>query len=180
MTRSDIHFVCTGNTCRSPMAEGITRFLLVEAGVGDRWTVSSSGLAAFPGDPAALHARNALEEMGIDISGHRSSRTSHYAVEKARYIFAMTRGHRDHLWRLFPESKDRILLLSDILQRARERSGDFSVDSFLRPSEQDIPDPHGLDLGVYRTVAQTILLYSRLLVLFLQAEGPDLEGQVSD
>lgn len=180
MTSSDIHFVCTGNTCRSPMAEGLTRFLLFEAGLGDRWSVSSSGLAAFPGDPAAPHALNVLAEKGIDISGHRSCRTSVYSIEKARYVFAMTEGHRDQLLRFFPEYKDRILLLTGIVQRVRASSELLPVLPDLRLTGQNIPDPYGLDLDHYRAVARRIEFCSRLLVHFLRTEDLNRAEGVSD
>lgn len=153
------------------MAEGITRLLLLEAGLGDGWTVSSSGLAAFPGDPAAIYALNVLAEMGIDMSDHRSSRTSPYSVEKAQYVFAMTRDHLDHLWRLFPESKDRILLFSDVSQWVPKCPGGFPPQSVIGPIEPDIPDPYGLDIGVYRKVAETIVLYARGLIFSLKGKG---------
>lgn len=162
------------------MAEGLTRFFLFEAGLGDRWSVSSSGLAAFPGDPVAPHALKALAEMGVDLSGHRSSRTSPYAVEKARYVFAMTGGHRDHLLRLLPDFEDRIFLFSDFARREQGLSEALAPHWVSHLAGPDIPDPYGLDLGHYRNVAQTLAAYSRLLVLFLRTSGPDLSELVSD
>jgi len=63
-------FVCTGNTCRSPMAEGICRALAEEKG----WSIQavSCGLAAFPGDPAAPYAVEAARKYGADLTMHRS------------------------------------------------------------------------------------------------------------
>ncbi|HET9870670.1 MAG TPA: low molecular weight phosphatase family protein, partial [bacterium] len=66
-----IVFVCTGNTCRSPMAEGLLKKAAAEAGLALQ--VASAGLAAFPGLPAAPEALEACREKGVDLSGHLTS-----------------------------------------------------------------------------------------------------------
>ena len=67
LCRRSILFVCTGNTCRSVMAEGLARAMR------PRWRVASAGTGANPGDEAAMNARLICREAGIDMSGHRAT-----------------------------------------------------------------------------------------------------------
>ena len=66
-----ITFVCTGNTCRSPMAEVIAHRIIAEKQIS-HVTVGSAGIAAWPGDPASDGAREAAKQMGLDLESHRS------------------------------------------------------------------------------------------------------------
>lgn len=85
-------FVCTGNTCRSPMAEG-----LFKAGLNDEERqeieVKSFGLAAFGGEPASEFAVEIMAEQGIDISRHRSTPLNRYALSVADIVVCMTEAH---------------------------------------------------------------------------------------
>ncbi len=126
-------FVCTGNTCRSAMAEGICRALAKERGVPVN--VASCGLAAFAGDPASENAIRAAEEYGADLRMHRARPVNPWLVAEADAIYCMTAGHRDRLCRLYPEALDKTFLLRE---------------------DGDIPDPWGGDLETYRAAARVI------------------------
>src|SRR3954447_13226651 len=80
-------FVCTGNICRSPMAEGLFRRLL-----GNRKDieVASAGVNAVRGQPPSLHAVAALQAEGVDISALRSQPLTSALIDRATHIFAMT------------------------------------------------------------------------------------------
>src|SRR5205814_614060 len=94
-------FVCTGNICRSPMAEGIFR----AAVKGQRdIEVSSAGVAAMLGDPPSRHAVEVLRPWGIDIAGQRSRPLTDEIVREASHIFVMTRGHKEAIEMYFPEA----------------------------------------------------------------------------
>ena len=85
-------FVCTGNTCRSPMAEALARRALARRG----WThvdVASAGVAAFPGAPASEGARNAARRRGLDLEEHRSTPLTRDLLERQDVVLAMTHGH---------------------------------------------------------------------------------------
>ncbi len=86
-----IVFVCTGNTCRSPMAEGLMRAELKSRNVTA--AVTSAGLAAC-GDPAADHAVSVMEEWGLDITRHRSRPLTKELADAADRLVVMTETHR--------------------------------------------------------------------------------------
>lgn len=86
-----ILFVCTGNTCRSPMAEGIFRKLLADSG-REGIEISSAGLFASPGAPASELAVDAASNLGADISGHSASRLDAAMLDGADKIIYMTDG----------------------------------------------------------------------------------------
>ena len=100
-------FICTGNICRSPMAEGLLR----KMAAGEDIKVISAGLGAGRGQPPSLHAIDVLRREGIDISGLRSQPVSAALLEEADFIFTMTRDHLDMLLLLFPEMASKARLL---------------------------------------------------------------------
>jgi protein-tyrosine-phosphatase len=83
----NILFVCTGNTCRSPMAEGLFKDMLKKNNI-DNIRVSSAGISVFPGEQANEKAIKALKEKGIDIRSHRA-RQAIEEIDKADLIWAM-------------------------------------------------------------------------------------------
>lgn len=128
-----ILFVCTGNVCRSPMAEGLLRHAL--RGRGD-FRVVSAGLGAVEGQPPSSYAVQALRELGIDISSIRSRMLKAELVAQADLIFGMTHSHVDTVALLFPHAAEKTFLL---------REFDDTLDIF----EKDISDPIGGSFEVY-------------------------------
>jgi glycine hydroxymethyltransferase len=128
-----ILFVCTGNVCRSPMAEGLLR----DAVRGRRdFRVLSAGVGAIDGQPPSAHAVSVLKELGIDISRQRSRMLTAELVDQADYIFGMTHGHVDAINLLYPQAVEKTFLL---------REFDETLDIF----EKDISDPIGGSYEVY-------------------------------
>src|SRR5215510_2710689 len=126
-------FVCTGNVCRSPMAEGIFRYAL--QGRAD-YRVFSAGLGAMEGQPPSGHAVEAVKELGIDIAAQRSRMLTPELVGQADYIFGMTHSHVDTVMLLYPHAAEKTFLL---------REFDETLDAF----EKDISDPIGGSYEVY-------------------------------
>lgn len=107
-------FVCTGNTCRSPMAEGIFNALAKKRSLDAR--AVSCGISAFPGMAASADAIIAANAYGADLSGHISHAVTGEIVDAADLVCCMTGGHAETLRRSFPQhaSKIRMLASADI------------------------------------------------------------------
>lgn len=133
-----ILFVCTGNTCRSPMAEGFARHLCRSL---TGWTFGSAGVCAGKGAAASPHAVEAMRERGIDISGHRSQPLSPPLVTDAFLLVALTGGHADLLRERFPEASDKIRTLHS-----------FSPGK----TDRDVLDPFGGSRDSYRKTRDEI------------------------
>ncbi len=117
-----ILFVCTGNTCRSPMAEALFREI---AGAGESgFQVISAGTSAGRGVPAAEEAVQVLKEKGIDLSEHQSRPITEELLKEADLILTMTRSHKESLLQLEPGVGDKVFTLKEY---ARYLAGDDLV-----------------------------------------------------
>jgi protein-tyrosine-phosphatase len=111
--------VCTGNTCRSPMAEGILRSLLSPE-LDGQVTVRSAGTAAAEGVPAAPFAVETAAASGIDLRGHRSQALTAALVRASDLVLGMEPGHVSAAHQLAPDARDRIHLITEHGTEARE------------------------------------------------------------
>jgi RpiB/LacA/LacB family sugar-phosphate isomerase len=161
-----ILFVCTGNICRSPMAEGLFRHITKDQG---GYEVLSAGVGAGPGSPPSPHAVRALQELGIDISRQRSQALSADLVARADFIFGMTQGHVETIALLFPRAAEKTFVL---------REFDETLDVF----EKDIPDPIGENYEVYLNCRDQIEqgIYSVLKSLDQPGAGAGARGPASE
>jgi protein-tyrosine phosphatase len=139
----NILFVCSGNSCRSPMAEGLMKIKLPD-GYRERVTVGSAGTLGLHGNPATDFAIHVAGELGADISQHRSQGISEELVKDADIIFAMTPEHQAYLEQAFPEVRDNVFLLKTFDRQPGEEFDEF------------IDDPIGATLAVYRECARII------------------------
>ena len=143
--------VCTGNTCRSPMAEGWLKQKLA----GKGWMVESAGVAAWGGAPASPEAVEAMREIGVDLGAHRSQSISKSLVEGASYILAMTEGHRQEVVRLFPEAVEKTFLVHD----------------FGLSEPRDVADPVGYPVEVYQHTRDELVQGLGEFLLYLAERG---------
>lgn len=128
-----ILFVCTGNTCRSPMAEAL---LNKES---NKNTAESAGMFVPYPSHASKNAITVMGEYGIDISSHRSRQVTDAMAEKADLILTMTEGHKKALLTVFPHIAEKTFTLP-------EYAG----------TQGDIEDPFGGDKALYRACAESI------------------------
>lgn len=106
-------FVCTGNTCRSPMAEGLLRHMLPPEW-RERVTVRSCGTGALPGMPAAENSRLASRRQGFEIERHRSAACTRSLLEESDLVIAMEQKHRQDINRLVPEVPVRLMAVEGV------------------------------------------------------------------
>ncbi len=126
-------FVCSGNTCRSPMAEAIARQLAADRGIRDV-AFASAGTGALDGSPASDGALLVAMEHGLDVGRHRSRALTREIVGDADLVLVMGESHLDRVRALGGEGK--VALLTDYASGGASARG--------------ISDPFGADLDVYR------------------------------
>ena len=136
-----IMFVCTGNTCRSPMAEEALRILLEKERPG-KSEVISSGTAAANGFPATMYAHEAVKIWDGDLSGHKSQPLTKDLIRRADLIFGMTAEHVREILRLDRTAADKTFLFMN-----------FPDPS---PVGEGVADPIGSSLDRYNETFLTI------------------------
>ena len=131
--------VCTGNTCRSPMAEALLNKHVRRTGDAGKVEVFSAGIFAESGSPASTGALSVMSDRGLDLSNHRARQLLPEIVQAADLILAMTKRHKEMLVILAPEAVGKIFTLT-------EYAGE----------EQDVIDPFGRSQAVYEETAAEI------------------------
>jgi protein-tyrosine-phosphatase len=143
-------YLCSGNTCRSPLAWIFTRELMGTR--QDRWTVESAGLYVHTAAPASRHARLVAAEYGLDLSVHKSRPISQQLLAEADLVLVMTENHRDTLHASAPQFTGKIFTLKEFAGLAG-----------------DVSDPFGGGAEQYRQTAREL----RELVLLVAEKLPE-------
>ncbi len=179
--------VCTGNVCRSPLAEGIVRRAL-QARLGEEAPlVSSAGVAGWEGSQATAESVAAAREVGIDISGHIARLMTPAMISGADLIVAMAEEHRQAAVRAVPSAAPRTFALKELVAlleidtpvhpARRGQAADRLAERLARAShlrdgdavrdaeDRDVADPLGRPMATYRDLAGELgALTDRLVV----------------
>lgn len=188
-----ILFVCTGNTCRSPMAESMMRHLMKERGIEAE--VRSAGVSAWNGTPMSEHAQQVLQHRKMDNPDFSSQLLSDSLVEWADLVLTLTSGHKRHVLQLFPDVSEKTFTLNEYANQSQQDSSLEEWTSFtaelqmkiaqgIQPTEaditryytlqqklpnMDIADPYGGSLEDYQMTAQEIeAAINKILDQFLE------------
>lgn len=136
------------------MAEGLFERMTAERA---DLRVLSVGVSTYPGQPPSAHAVEVLEELGVDISQHRSKPIGEKVVEEADWIIAMTRSHLDSIIYLFPRAAEKVYLLREFEPGA---------------ASLDVADPIGMGLEAYRAAREIIRHSLPGLMQFIDQDRP--------
>lgn len=170
--------LCTGNLCRSPLAEALLIDRLRTAGLNA--DVASAGLAAPKGRQPDRNLVRVAEEHGVDVSRHRSRLVSTGMIAQADLVLVMTHRHRDEVAKMDEGASGRTALLRPASWRARiAATGSTGFGEWARTLVGEVPqakrahhrgddiaDPFGRPLREYRTMADDVELYIDNLVRF--------------
>jgi protein-tyrosine-phosphatase len=125
-------FVCSGNICRSPLAEAMARAALDKEVVDA--IVQSCGTSALTGQPAENGARSAAADLGLSLDAHRAQPVTRDLIASASLVVCVTDRHRDHIRQFFPHQRAKIVSFDEVTGLG------------------DIPDPYGGDDANYRAL----------------------------
>ena len=135
-----ILFVCTGNTCRSPMAQAFANDTFKAQGL--LLKALSCGVYASVDSPASANSVAVMTEHGLCLSAHKSKLVQEKEMKNAEVVIAMTKGHKTHLLGMFPQHEGKIFTLLEMC----EESG-------------DVADPFGGCMEVYKKCGDQIKKY---------------------
>lgn len=137
----NILVVCTGNTCRSPMAEGILNNVL--SNYGEKYKdveVQSAGLFTMDGLSPSKEAIVAMKEYGIDIKDYSSNQITRDMINNADLILTMTSNHKKSILKSIPNVKDKV----------------YTLKEYAYGIKEDVLDPYGQSIDVYKKTAKEI------------------------
>jgi protein-tyrosine phosphatase len=177
---SGILVVCTGNVCRSPMAEAFLRAALTRHLGDGAVSVTSAGTAGWEGSGATNEAIDAARERGADLGGHRARRLSRDMLAAADLVVCMAAEHRDAVARMDPQALDRTFTIGELVRllgttsphgtladrvaaAAAARNGSVADDT-------DVRDPLGDPIEGYREVADELVDLTERLAAALATE----------
>lgn len=133
--------VCTGNTCRSSMAEVIAIRIATIVGLRE-WQFVSAGLSAEKGSAASFNARKVMTELGLELDTHRARQIDSELITGASLILTMTASHRAQILTQYPETEGKV----------------YTLLNYAHGQSHDVTDPYGGGVEIYRFTANQLLL----------------------
>jgi len=150
MTRT-VLFVCTGNTCRSAMAEGIFKKILKGKTKHDsKFNIISAGISALTGMSPTPEAIKVMSEQDIDISRHHAQELREELIKKADLILVMANEHKEYIYKEFPFAQNKTFLLKKFTLNNKTESNQNNERNY------EIIDPIGRKIEFYRIIAREL------------------------
>jgi len=134
-----ILIICTGNTCRSPMAEVLLKDKIEKYNAAEQIAVASAGISAWNEGRASKGAQCVMKQRGINILAHRSRRLSREDIVRADLLLTMTTSHKEAVLSIMPEAWNKVFTLAE-----------------FAGEKKDISDPYGGDTAIYEACAVEI------------------------
>ena len=135
-------FICTGNICRSAMADGYLKYRIKELGKDEQVIVSSAGTHAMQGEESPINARRAIEKYGANIYNHTATTLERANLEQATDILVMTEKHKRDVVARYPKLAEKVKLLGEYAKEKKYK---------------EIDDPWGYGFEVYERCAKEIV-----------------------
>jgi protein-tyrosine phosphatase len=110
-------FICTANICRSPMASGLFRQIVMQKGDATEWKIDSAGIWVIEGQSVSEGTLTILNKRGIEITSHSAKKISRELLESFALILSMERGQKESIQFEFPDLKNRVYQLSEMIDQ---------------------------------------------------------------
>ncbi|MCT4592755.1 MAG: low molecular weight protein arginine phosphatase [Anaeromicrobium sp.] len=149
----NILFVCTGNTCRSPMAEGLMKKLIEKHNLNIN--IYSAGIFTMDGLSPSENSILAMEEIGINIRDYKSNTITKELINKSHIILTMTKNHKEKILQIIPEISNKLYTLKEYTK----------IKAY-----SDISDPYGQNLNVYKACRDEINRALEMIISELKKE----------
>lgn len=138
-----IIFVCTGNICRSPMAEHYMQEKVKRINKENEYLIDSCGINAISGESSTNNAMQAIAEYGVDMTYHRAKHINEIDIFDYDLIITLTVHHKEYIESIYPKIKGKIFTLREYVDSQQEY--------------KDIDDPWGYDIEIYKSCAKEIV-----------------------
>lgn len=146
-----IMFVCTGNTCRSPMAQAVARDIFKKRNMNIE--VESRGIAVYFPAPASEESMAAVKQYGLSLSEHIATGITQQDIDQYDLILTMTSQHKAYVKKISPINVE---------------SKVFTLKEYVKEDSLDITDPYGGSLCVYKSCLEELYIYINRLADLLQ------------